>query len=143
MFRVARATRSCFVNAMKKLLTFAIALVFAASVYAAEFPTITIGDLKTSMSSKKIVLLDANGTDSWQAGHIPGAIDFSANQDHLANLLPADKSVLIVAYCGNPSCPAYRAAATAAKKLGYKNIKHLAAGIMGWRDAGEKTEKGS
>jgi rhodanese-related sulfurtransferase len=50
---------------------------------------------------------------------------------------------LIVAYCGNPSCPAYRAAAEAAKKLGYKNIKHLSAGIMGWRDAGEKTEKGS
>ena len=127
---------------MKKLLTFAIALVFAASVYAAEFPTITIGDLKTSMSSKKIVLLDANGTDSWP-GHIPGAIDFIANQDHLAALLPSDKNVLIVAYCANPSCPAYRAAAAAAKTLGYKNIKHLTAGIMGWKDAGEKTEKGS
>jgi rhodanese-related sulfurtransferase len=129
---------------MKKLLSFAIALVFAASVYAAEFPTITIGDLKTSMASpQKIVLLDANGTDSWQAGHIPGAIDFAANQERLARLLPADKNVLIVAYCGNPSCPAYRAAATAAQKLGYKNIKHLTAGIMGWKDAGEKTEKGS
>lgn len=128
---------------MKKLLTFAIALVFAASVYAAEFPTITIGDLKASMSSKKIVLLDANGTDSWQSGHIPGAIDFTANQDHLASLLPSDKNVLIVAYCANPSCPAYRAAAVAAEKLGYKNIKHLTAGIMGWKDAGEKTEKGS
>jgi len=123
---------------MKKFLTFAIALAFTASVYAAEFPTITIGDLKTSMSSKRIVLLDANGTDSWQSGHIPGAIDFIANQDHLASLLPSDKHVLIVAYCGNPSCPAYRAAAAAAKKLGYKNIKHLTAGIMGWKDAGEK-----
>ena len=55
---------------MKKLLTLAIALVFAASVYAAEFPTSTIGDLKASMSSQKIVLLDANGTDSWQAGQV-------------------------------------------------------------------------
>jgi rhodanese-related sulfurtransferase len=129
---------------MKKLLTLAFAFVFAASVYAAEFPTITIGDLKASLtSSEKIVLLDANGTDSWQAGHIPGAIDFAANQDHLASLLPKNKNVLIVAYCGNPACPAYRAAATAAQKLGYKNIKHLTAGIMGWKDAGEKTEKGS
>jgi rhodanese-related sulfurtransferase len=128
---------------MKKFLTFAIAILFAASVYAADFPTITIGDLKASMSSQRIVLLDANGTDSWRAGRIPGAIDFIANQDHLAGLLPSDKHVLIVAYCGNPSCPAYRAAATAAKKLGYKNIKHLTAGIMGWKDAGEKTEKGS
>jgi rhodanese-related sulfurtransferase len=129
---------------MKKLLALALSVVFPASVYAAEFPDISIGDLKTAMaSSQKIVLLDANGTDSWQAGHIRGAIDFSAKQDELAKLLPRDKNVLVVAYCGNPQCPAYHAAAVAAKKLGYKNIKHLVAGIQGWKSAGEKTEKGS
>jgi rhodanese-related sulfurtransferase len=128
---------------MKKLLTALFALVFAASVYAAEYPTITIQNLKSSMASQKVVLLDANGTDSWQTGHIPGAIDFIAHQDDLSKILPSDKNVLIVAYCGNPQCPAYRAAAAAAQKLGYRNIKHLTAGIMGWRDAGEKTEKGS
>jgi rhodanese-related sulfurtransferase len=129
---------------MKRLLASLFAICFAASIYAAEYPTITIPDLKSSMaSSQKIVLLDANGTESWQSGHIPGAIDFIAHQDDLAKLLPADKNVLIVAYCGNPQCPAYRAAAAAAQKLGYKNVKHLTAGIMGWRDAGEKMEKGS
>jgi rhodanese-related sulfurtransferase len=128
---------------MKKLLTALFSLVFAASVYAGEYPTITIQDLKSTMASQKVILLDANGTDSWQTGHIPGAIDFIAHQDDLSKVLPSDKNVLIVAYCGNPQCPAYRAAAAAAQKLGYKNIKHLTAGIMGWRDAGEKTEKGS
>jgi rhodanese-related sulfurtransferase len=129
---------------MRKLIALAVSLVFAASVYAAEFPEITIGDLKTAMAStQKIVLLDANGTESWQSGHIPGAIDFSAKQDQLASVLPHDKNVLVVAYCGNPQCPAYHAAAVAAKKLGYKNIKHLAAGIQGWKSAGERTEKGS
>ena len=128
---------------MKKILTFAIALIFAASVYAAEFPDITIGDLKTAMTSQKVVLLDANGSESWQSGHIPGAIDFAAKQDKLASVLPQDKNVLVVAYCANPQCPAYRTAAAAAKRLGYKNIKHLVAGIQGWRSAGEKTEKGT
>jgi rhodanese-related sulfurtransferase len=128
---------------MKKLIALAASLIFAASVYAAGFPDITISDLKTAMSSQKVVLLDANGTESWQAGHIPGAIDYTANQEHLSSVLPADKSVLVVAYCGNPRCVAYRAAAEAAKKLGYKNIKHLTAGIAGWKDAGEKTENGS
>jgi rhodanese-related sulfurtransferase len=128
---------------MKKLLAFVVTLAFAASVFAAEFPTITIDALKTAMSSQKIVLLDVNGTESWQDGHIPGAIDFVAQKDHLASILPKDKNALVVAYCGNPACPAYRAAAVAAKKLGYKNVKHLAAGIMGWKQAGEKTEKGS
>jgi rhodanese-related sulfurtransferase len=128
---------------MKKLVALAASLMFAASVYAAEFPDITIGDLKTAMTAQKVVLLDANGTESWQSGHIPGAIDFAAKQDKLASVLPQDKSVLVVAYCGNPQCPAYHAAAVAAKKLGYKNIKHLVAGIQGWKSAGEKTEKGS
>jgi rhodanese-related sulfurtransferase len=128
---------------MKKLLTALFALVFAASVYAAEYPTITIQDLKSYMASQKVILLDANGTDSWQTGHIPGAIDFVAHQEDLSKVLPSDKNVLIVAYCGNPQCPAYRAAAAAAQKLGYTNVKHLTAGIMGWRDAGEKTEKGT
>ena len=127
---------------MKKIIISAVSLVFAASLWAAEFPTITIGDLKSAMTSQKIVLLDANGTESWQSGHIPGAIDFDANRDHLASLLPADKAILVVAYCHNPQCPAYRAAAEAAKKLGYTNIKHLTAGIAGWKEAGEKTEKG-
>jgi rhodanese-related sulfurtransferase len=128
---------------MKKLLALAVSLVFAAGVYAAEFPDISISDLKTAMTAQKVVLLDANGTDSWQSGHIPGAIDFSAKQDKLSSVLPTDKNVLVVAYCGNPQCPAYHAAAVAAKKLGYKNIKHLVAGIQGWKSAGEKTEKGT
>jgi len=127
---------------MKKLFAFVAALALTASVYAAEFPTITIDDVKSAIASQKVVLLDANGTESWQSGHIPGAIDFAAQQDNLAKILPKDKSALIVAYCGNPQCPAYRAAAEAAKKLGYKNIKHLTAGISGWKAAGEKTEKG-
>jgi rhodanese-related sulfurtransferase len=128
---------------MKKLLIFLSTLLFAACVFAAEFPDITIPQLKTAMASQKLVLLDANGTDSWQDGHIPGAVDFSAHREDLAKVLPKDKSALIVAYCGNPQCQAYLGAAEAAKKLGYKNIKHLPAGIMGWKDAGEKTEKGS
>lgn len=37
---------------------------------------------------------------------------------------------------------AYQTAARAAKDLGYTNVKHLSAGISGWRQAGEKTESG-
>ena len=128
---------------MKKLLVLAASLIVAATVYASEFPDISISDLKAEMASHKIVLLDANGNESFKSGHIPGAINFAEKQDKLADVLPADKDVLVVAYCGNPQCPAYHEAAVAAKKLGYKNIKHLVAGIQGWKTAGEKTEKGS
>jgi rhodanese-related sulfurtransferase len=128
---------------MKRFIIPAAAALLALSVYAAQYPEITIPELKTAMSAKQVVLLDANGTDKWSKGHIPGAVDFTAAQDKLASVLPKDKSALVVAYCGGPKCRAYEAAAKAAQKLGYTNVKHLTAGISGWQDAGEKTESGS
>jgi len=124
---------------MKKFLAIAAAAVFAVSVYAGEFPDISITELKTVIANKKAVIVDVNGSDSYKEGHIPGAIDFTATKDFAA-ALPKDKNALIVAYCGGPKCSAYQAAATAAQKLGYKNVKHLSAGISGWKDAGEKME---
>jgi rhodanese-related sulfurtransferase len=107
-----------------------------------DFPEISMDEVKSAIAAKSATLLDANGTDSWKDGHIPGAIDFTANSGKLASVLPADKNALIVAYCGNPRCHAYAAAAQAAKALGYTNVRHMAAGIHGWKDANEPTEKG-
>jgi rhodanese-related sulfurtransferase len=128
---------------MKKLVTFCATVFVAASALAAQYQDITISELKSLMSSKKVTLLDANGTESYQKGHIPGAIDFTANEGQLAKLLPADKNAPVVAYCANPKCNAYQGAAKAAAKLGYKNIKHLTAGIAGWKEAGEPTQVAS
>lgn len=126
---------------MKKVITLCAAALLAGSLYAAHYPDITISELKGAITSKSVTLLDANGTDSFKEGHIPGAINFEANKAALAKVLPKDKHALIVAYCGGPQCQAYQAAAKAAEKLGYTNVKHLAAGISGWHDAGEKMEK--
>lgn len=126
---------------MKKLLLFGVAALAAAAVYAGEYPDIKIPELKSAIAAKKVTLLDANGTDSWQKGHIPGAIDFEASKGKLARLLPKDKNALVVAYCGGPKCQAYQAAAKAAEKLGYTNIRHLTAGISGWQDARETMQR--
>jgi len=107
------------------------------------YPDISQAELKQAIASKTVVLLDANGSDSYRSGHIPGAIDFAADQEHLASLLPADKHALVVAYCGGEKCTAYKAAAAAAVKLGYVNVRHFAPGISGWKQSGEKTEPGS
>jgi rhodanese-related sulfurtransferase len=125
---------------MKKLLTLALALV-AASGFAAEFPDISIADLKTAIADKKVVVIDVNGSSSYSAGHVPGAIDFASKGADLASALPADKNTLVVAYCGGPSCSAYKKAANKAAELGYTNVKHLSAGISGWKKAGETLEK--
>ena len=126
---------------MKKILTFLTVALTAATVMAGEFPDVSVSEVKALSESKKAVIIDVNGTDSYKKGHVPGALDYAAIKDKLATVLPADKNTPIVAYCGGPKCKAYQAAATAAEKLGYKNIKHMSAGISGWKDAGQKMDK--
>lgn len=125
---------------MKKLLALAFSL-FAASVMAAEFPDISIADLKQAIADKKVTVIDVNGAASYKNGHVPGAVSFAEAKADLASKLPADKNALVVAYCGGPQCSAYKAAANAAAELGYTNVKHLSAGISGWKAAGEALEK--
>jgi rhodanese-related sulfurtransferase len=122
---------------MKKILALFVAALVSVTAYAGEFADISIADLKKAIEEKKVTIIDVNGSKAHKAGHIPGAIDYTAAKADLASKLPADKDALIVAYCGGPQCSAYKAAATAAEKLGYKNIKHLSAGLKGWKSAGE------
>src|ERR1022692_3075310 len=128
---------------MKKLLALLVAAFAALSSYAAEFADISVNEVNKLAESKSAMIIDVNGDDSFKAGHVPGAINFAAIKDNLAVSLPKKKDALIVAYCGNPKCGAYLKAAKAAEKLGYTNIKHMAAGISGWKTAGMKTEPGS
>jgi len=127
---------------MKKLFAIvAAAALVAASAFAGEYPDISITELKKLIESNKVVVIDVNGSKSYAKGHVPSAVDYAKVKGKLASALPKDKNALVVAYCGGPSCKAYQAAATEAEKLGYTNVKHMSAGISGWLQAGEATEK--
>ncbi|MBM4251354.1 MAG: rhodanese-like domain-containing protein [Deltaproteobacteria bacterium] len=122
-------------------MTFKPALV-QASEHAA-FAEVSTDELDKLVSSKAVFLIDANGAKTYAKGHIPGAINFAANEDKLATVLPKDKSALIVAYCGGPLCSAWEAAAAKTKDLGYANIKHYKGGIKVWKEAGKKVDSSS
>lgn len=126
---------------MKKLLAFLASAALTLSAFAGEFADISIKEVQAAIKAKNIVLIDVNGSDSYAKRHVPTALDFDSVEQNLAKVLPENKETLIVAYCGGPKCNAYKAAAEAAQKLGYKNVKHMSAGISGWVDAGMKTEK--
>jgi rhodanese-related sulfurtransferase len=96
-------------------------------------PEISHHNLMGALLDGSATLIDVNGTESYQAGHIPSAIDFEAKSSVLADLLPADKSALIVVYCGGPECSAYLRGARAVETLGYTNVRHYADGISGWK----------
>ena len=126
---------------MKKVLATLCALALSAvSLHAGDYPDISIAELKKAIASKKVIVIDVNGSDSYKAGHVPTALNYADIQGSLASALPKDKDALVVAYCGGPACHAYTKAADAAAKLGYSNVKHLSAGISGWLQAKEKTE---
>ena len=128
---------------MRKLLA-ALACLCLAALASGATPKITDisqADLEAAIAGKSATILDVNGTDSYRSGHIPGAIDFLAHRDEIAKLLPADKNALVVAYCGNVYCSAYKQAASLAVDLGYTNVRHFAPGIQGWRQSGARTER--
>lgn len=126
---------------MKTFTTFVMALAFSALTAAASNQVADIGheELKQAIAQKKVALVDVNGSESYKKG----AIDYVANEDEFASKLPKDKNALVVAYCGNERCKAYRQAALKAQELGYTNVKHYSKGIAGWKRAGEKTEPGA
>ena len=126
---------------MKKILIPFLLIWTAVSLQGQEFGDISIEDLQKAILAKKVAMIDVNGQKSFQNGHIPGAINFSSQKQALKQLLPSNKNTLIVAYCGGPSCRAYLRGAKAAAELGYNNVRHLSAGISGWKKSGNKVAK--
>ena len=124
---------------MKKLAVILCLALGALCAQAGDFEDISVDDLDAAIKEGKVTVLDVNGEKSYKSGHIPGAVHFPSLED-LSKVLPEDKDALIVAYCGGPKCRAYQSGAQAASELGYKNVKHLSAGISGWKEAGKETE---
>ena len=126
---------------MKKLSAALVAIAIAVTAFAGEYKEVSVKEAREMVDAKKAVFIDVNGTDSYKKGRIPGALNFEEVKGKLASTLPKDKNATIVAYCGGPQCQAYTKAAKAASDLGYKNVRHLVAGISGWKEAGQPVEK--
>lgn len=126
---------------MKMFYTILLTLSIAFPLFGGEYPDISVKELQNAIKEGKVAVIDVNGAKSYDRGHIPTAIDFSSQGKKLASLLPEDKNTLIVSYCGGPGCRAYKRGADAAAKLGYKNVKHLSAGISGWKRSGAEIAK--
>ncbi|MEV5490363.1 rhodanese-like domain-containing protein [Streptomyces bobili] len=86
-------------------------------------------------SDPGFVVLDSRSTESWDQGHIPGAI-------HLPTALIAeqagqllDKNVPVVTYCWGPGCNGATRAALALAELGYQ-VKEMLGGFEYWAREG-------
>ena len=85
--------------------------------------------------AQDFVLLDVRAPQSFEAGHVPGAINLphgKIDERHLA-AYPAD--TLFVVYCNGPHCNGADRAAVRLARLG-RLVKKMIGGIEGWQDEG-------
>jgi rhodanese-related sulfurtransferase len=129
---------------MKKLL---LVLFFALStmalaVFADEPITeVSVANVQAMVSAKpvKVVVLDANNEQARaEAGMVPGAVKLSSYSQYDLAELPADKNTTLVFYCYNSYCQASHMAAARALQAGYKDVRVMKAGIVGWNAANKK-----
>lgn len=87
---------------------------------------------------KGVMIIDSRpAARQYDLGHIPGAINIPDSQfDKLVDKLPADKSTLLLFYCGGLECMLSHNSAFKAEKLGYTNIKVYPAGSPDWKAKG-------
>lgn len=77
------------------------------------------------------VLVDSRSTESWDQGHIPGAVHLpTALIPERAEAL-LDRSVPVVTYCWGPGCNGATRAALALAELGYQ-VKEMLGGFEYW-----------
>lgn len=81
------------------------------------------------------VVVDSRSTESWDQGHIPGAVHLptALTPEQAEGLL--DKSVPVVTYCWGPGCNGATRAALALAELGYR-VKEMLGGFEYWAREG-------
>lgn len=83
-------------------------------------------------------LVDARPTSRYLAGHLPSAISIYAKDlPGKLDLLPEDKSSLVIFYCGGPTCPFTGESIKVAQAHGHTNVKGFQGGMPAWKKAGK------
>lgn len=101
--------------------------------------TITPAALHDLMQHEPVTTIDVNARNSWMAAHVPGALTLDP-ANYGACDLPTDPDSILVFYCSNPLCRKAPMAARRAKRLGYRDVRVMSAGIAGWLSTSLPTE---
>jgi rhodanese-related sulfurtransferase len=102
--------------------------------------TVDPATLRRRMQNERIAIFDVNSRASWLQARVPGARHL--DPEFPASDLPAERDHALVFYCSNPFCSKAPLAARRARKMGYREVHVLSAGITGWLAAGLPAESG-
>jgi rhodanese-related sulfurtransferase len=84
-------------------------------------------------------LVDTRGHESWDQGHVPGAVHLPTDliAERAAELV--DRDALVVTYCWGPGCNGATRGALAFAQLGYR-VKEMLGGFEYWSREGFPVE---
>ena len=90
---------------------------------------------------REFVLLDVRSPESFEVGHVPGALNLPHRRINPRNLAAWPMDTLFVVYCNGPHCNGADRAAVRLARLGRK-VKKMIGGVEGWKDEGYRLETG-
>jgi rhodanese-related sulfurtransferase len=105
---------------------------------------VSVSDVQQFVSAKtaNVTIVDVNDDETRRdKGMVPGATRLSSYDKYAMSELPADKNSTVIFYCYNSLCPASALAADRAIDAGYKDVRVMKAGIVGWKAATAALEK--
>lgn len=86
-------------------------------------------------TNPRFVLLDVRSSQSFAAGHVPGAVNLPHGRINERNLTAYSKETLFVVYCDGPHCNGADKAALRLSRLG-RLVKKMIGGVIGWKNEG-------
>jgi rhodanese-related sulfurtransferase len=89
----------------------------------------------------EFVLLDVRSPASFEAAHVPGAVNLPHGRINERNLNSWPADTLFVVYCDGPHCNGADRAAIRLARLGRK-VKKMIGGVEGWKDERFSLETG-
>jgi rhodanese-related sulfurtransferase len=96
---------------------------------------ISAGEAQQQIERGEAVLIDVRENDDWRQGHAKGAkhLERGIVELEIEEQIP-DLKTPIICYCGGGSRSAL--VAESLQKMGYENVRSLAGGFRGWKEAG-------
>ena|SRR5579859_1429491 len=88
-----------------------------------------------------MLVVDARSLESWDQGHVPGAIHLPTSQIAKQAAALIDSAKTVVVYCWGPGCNGAQKAAVEFARLGY-TVKEMLGGFEYWVREGWAVETG-
>lgn len=103
--------------------------------------------LELKENQEPFTLVEVLAEDSYQDGHIPGAVNIPTPPETTAEQMSdaateqgVDRDDLVVVYCASYTCRASTRAAELLLEAGYTNVMDFAGGKSTWQAAGFELE---